>query len=74
MSDLYRINGDYHDKTKFRFIDNAITEGALVPDTRLQAITDAWNDPSDIGAYRRSENKISPELAALLDALTKEEH
>lgn len=33
MSDqpLYQINRSYHDKTKFRFIDNAIAEGLLVP-------------------------------------------
>jgi len=26
----YQINVDYHDATKFRFIDNAIAEGVLV--------------------------------------------
>ena len=33
MSELttYRINKDYHDQTKFRFIENAIAEGVLVP-------------------------------------------
>ena len=27
----YRINKNYHDQTKFRFIENAIAEGLLVP-------------------------------------------
>ena len=46
-------------------------EGALVPDTRLQTVADAWNE-TDVTA-KRHVRIVSPRLWDLLDALTKEE-
>ncbi len=52
----------------------ATPDGYLVPDTRLQAIADAWNEGTG-GEYEWSRGRVSeemPELAGLLDALTEE--
>ena len=72
MSDLttYQIDwGKAHDSTHNN--DGTLTgKYTLVPDTRLQAIADAWN----IGDRYQTATRVSlrvawPELAGLLDAL-----
>ncbi len=55
-----------------RWLTNLKQSGVLVPDTRLQAIADAWNY-DDIGQGRYEFRQQWPELADLLDALTAEE-
>ena len=56
-------------------IENMEVDGVLVPDYRLQAIADAWN----IGDRYQTATRVSlrvawPELAVLLDAITKEDN
>ena len=51
----------------------ATPDGYLVPDTRLQAIADAWNEPWQWG--RLTQEAVIDRwavLGELLDALTKE--
>ena len=45
-----------------------VREGLLIPDTRLRAIADAYSDTAKVVI-----RGMFPKLAALLDALTKEE-
>lgn len=61
------------------WITQALNKGVLVPDTRLQAIADAWNSGESVGRWhanaamrKASFRKDWPELASLLDALTKD--
>ena len=75
MSDLYRIDltnpdlptGSYlaNDSELVSYLKN---RDVLVPDTRLQAIADAWNY-DDIGQGRYEFRQQWSELADLLDAL-----
>jgi hypothetical protein len=51
------------------FLSDLKFAGVLVPDIRLEAITDAWNATD---AIAKRECFVTPRLAALLDALTKE--
>ena len=44
-----------------------------IPDDRLQAIADAWNDPLKPKTRASLRDGGMPELAVLLDALTKED-
>jgi hypothetical protein len=60
-----------------RYATEAVREKWLVPDTRLQAIADAyrewkdwWQDP-DID-FQEARNGPDPSVFALLDALTQE--
>ncbi len=74
LGGMYRIDAhagkDWQD---FRgVIQIMLRDGVLVPDTRLQAIADAWNY-DDIGQGRYEFRQQWPELADLLDALTAEE-
>ena len=63
MSDVYRTNEPHAEE-----IHDLIEIGILIPDTRLQAIADAWRNyhtPID----EQDGRDWFDELAALLDAL-----
>ena len=78
MSDLYRIDltnpdlptGSYlaNDSELVSYLKN---RDVLVPDTRLQAIANAWNY-DDIGQGRYEFRQQWSELAVLLDALKED--
>lgn len=53
-------------------IQQLVDRGSLIPDLRLQAIADAWNNPT-LGFQREIIRVHAPELAtAIEDALNKE--
>jgi len=65
--DLRRIEQDV--------VTELLGSGALVPDGRLQAITEAWNFPSSgVEMGREDVREVWPEFADLLDALSEEDN
>ena len=51
-----------------------IQDDRLIPDGRLDAIADAWNEPDPVRLQAIIKSEVTtgwPELADLLDALTK---
>ncbi len=80
----YRIDCAAHDAYDGSYtgglpdpISFLVDDGVLVPDTRLQAIQDAWNDHGgypDLHTDNMDELRMMwPKLTGLLDALTKED-
>ena len=53
-------------------IQQLVDSGSLVPDTRLQAIADAWNEYTDVIKDEQLGTMEWLSVVALLDALTEE--
>ena len=53
-------------------IQRLVDSGSLTPDTRLQAIADAWNEYTDVIKDEQLGTMEWLSVVALLDALTKE--
>ena len=68
MSGLFQLDEDTLNAGGFAcdVINTALHWGVLKPDTRLQAIADAWRQERETG-------QSNPEITDLLDALVKEE-
>ncbi len=54
-------------------LDYLKEKGAIVPDVRLQALADAWNEPL-LKTLRENLRKCGFGLADLLDALTEDDN
>ena len=76
MSDLYRIANFISDES-LEAAQALIHQGVLVPDSRLDAITDAWNAYIECSDAWISQTSTRPDawitLVRLLDALVGEQ-
>jgi len=74
MSGLFQLDEDTLNAGSFAcdVINTALHWGVLKPDTRLQAIADAWEKGPELGTMDLDMFSEWPALARLLDALTEE--